>query len=87
MGTDRETGSLISSPPWRRIRFAGLVVVAVFCAWICVAGFLERHESWLPWQFVLLVALALLIGYGLLAYVIVPLAVELIVGLVRRIPP
>jgi hypothetical protein len=87
METDRETRALISSLPWRGIRFAGLVVLAAFCAWICVAGFLERHEAWLPWQFPLLVAFALLLGYTLLAYVIVPLAVELIVGLIRRIPP
>jgi len=83
MGTGRDIKSPITSLRWRRIRFAGLVVVAVWCAAIGVASFAERNEGWLPWWFILFPALAILIVYGLLAYVIAPLVVDLI----RRIPP
>jgi hypothetical protein len=83
MASGREIKSPISSLPWQRIRFVGLVVVAAYSAAICVVSFAERNEGWLPWQLMLLPALGLLIAYGLLAYVLAPLVVDLI----RRIPP
>jgi hypothetical protein len=76
---------------WRRVRFVGLLVVAVLCATFFVLGvfvwsdlegaqelFMSGDAIFLAWY-----SFRPLLVYGLLTYALVPLLVHLL----KRIPP